>query len=204
MKEGEKQRFPVPSVRYQQKTDVEGAISEQEAELGNMFLDIWNDEANRLARETDIAHRLSFGRFAEPELTLEGLCQMLGRRAVALTASGLSQRFQEETADVFQRLIEVLSIPLLRRFEAAIVLLVAVARVWWGCGGRPGASARGARLLVRWEMLAGQRFGARLTDGRRPFDPDDLPAGALSLANLSLFSQERSEHLTRRSKRPKR
>lgn len=98
----------------------------------------------------------------------------------------------------------------LRPFQAVIVedssiipLPAELAGVWRGCGGRPGASEGGVKLYVRWDVLGGQLWGPKLTDARRndrrsPFDPDDLPAGALYLADLGFFSQERLEKLTQR------
>lgn len=84
-------------------------------------MEVLNEVANRLARETgfiqwegnfdgaDRAHSLICGWFAEPEITLEGLCQIVGRRDVALTSFGLSQRFCEKAATFFQQRMEELS-----------------------------------------------------------------------------------------------
>jgi hypothetical protein len=208
-------------------------------ELSDVLTEVLNEGANRLARETgfikrernfdgaDFAQSLIFGWFAEPDITLEGLRQVLGRREVELTSSGLSQRFGKETADFFQRVMEELSskclraeeqapYPLLRRFRAVIVedssviaLPAELAEVWRGCGGRPGASEGGMKLYVRWDVLRGQLLGPKLTDARRndrhsPFDVNDLPAGALYLADLGFFSQERVHTATRRVGREKR
>jgi len=209
------------------------------AELSEVLTEILNEEANRLARETgfvqreskihgaDFAQSLIFGWLAEPEITLEGVCQVLGRREVRVSASGLSQRFSQHSVDFLQRLMEVLAstcvqaeeaapYPLLRQFKAVILedssvigLPAELAHVWRGCGGHPGASQAGVKLYVRWDVLSGQLFGPTLTDARRndrhsPFDLADLPAGALYLADLGFFSQERLQRLTRRMGREKR
>lgn len=146
------------------------------AESSDVLTSVLNEQARSLARETgliqrerpfdgaDLAQSLIFGWLAEPAITLEGLCQVLGRREVQISAAGLSQRFSQSCAEFFLRLLEVLgqqrlqaeeqaSYPLLRPFTAGIVedssiisLPADLAEVWRGCGGRLGASEGGVKL----------------------------------------------------------
>lgn len=69
--------------------------------------------------------------------------------------------------------------------SAIIALPAALAEVWRGCGRKAESQRKGRQLFVRWEVLGGQIFGPKWTDAhrndrRRPCDPDDLLAGALS------------------------
>ncbi len=189
-------------------------------------------EADQLAHETefiqrerafsgaDFAQALILGWLQRPDERVDGFVQILGRREVTITASGLSQRFTPEAATFMQRLLERLSegqmqaeavdVALLRRFSAVVVedsssvmLPAELASLWRGCGGPEGTSAAMLKLFVRFDVLSGKLAGPRLTDGRHsdsksPFSEDDLPAGGLYLADLGFFSQERLCHLAQR------
>lgn len=199
---------------------------------------ILGKEADQLARETefirrerafsgaDFAQALILGWLQRPDERMDGFVQILGRREVTITASGLSQRFTPEAATFMQRLLERLSevkmqaeavdVALLRRFSAVVVedsssimLPAELAHLWRGCGGHEGTSAAMVKLFVRWDVLNGTLEGPRLTDGRHsdsksPFNEDDLPAGGLYLADLGFFSQERLSRLARRREDGKR
>lgn len=100
-------------------------------------------EADVIARETgftqrerafsgaDFAQALILGWLQRPDERVEGFVQILGRREVRITDSGLCQRFTQEAATFLQRLLERLAarqmqaesveIPLLRRFRAVVV-----------------------------------------------------------------------------------
>jgi hypothetical protein len=193
---------------------------------------ILEKEATALARETgfiqrerafngaDFAQALILGWLQRPDERVEGFVQILGRREVTITASGLSQRFTQEAARFMQRLLERLAqvhlhaeavdTAVLRRFHGVIVedsssvmLPAALAAVWRGCGGKRGTSEAMVKLFVRWDVLTGQLEGPRLTQGRQPdtrspFNEDDLPAGGLYLADLGFFSQPQLCRLARR------
>ncbi len=145
---------------------------------------IVGEEAEQLAREVgfiqrerafngaDFVQGLIFGWLQEPEISLDGLTQVLQRRQVSITASGLTQRFTPEAACVLQRVLERLSveqmeveavdIPLLKQFSAvivedssSIVLPSELADVWRGCGGSVGMSEAAIKLFVRWDVLNG-------------------------------------------------
>ena len=103
---------------------------------------IVGEEAEQLAREVgfiqrervlsgaDFVQTLIWGWLQEPEITLDGLTQVLQRRETSITAAGLS-RAHAEAADLLQRVLERLSaeqmevepveIALLKPFSAVIV-----------------------------------------------------------------------------------
>src|SRR5579872_6632332 len=183
------------------------------------------EEADQLAREVgfiqreralsgaDFVQGLIFGWLQEPEITLDGLTQVLQRREVSISASGLTQRFTPEAAWVLQRVLERLSAEqlevapvesaLLKQFRAviledssSIVLLPELVEVWRGCGGSTQATAAAIKLFVRWDVLSGDLRGPGLADGRcndhrRPLALEELPAGCLYVADLGFFGVER-------------
>lgn len=201
------------------------------AQIAETLQQILEEEAVCLAKETgfiereraftgaDFAQALIFGWLQRADERLEGFAQILERREVSITASGLSQRFSQEAATFMQRVLERLAqvrlqaeaveVPLLRRFSAVIVedssavlLPAELVEVWRGCGGSAGTSAAAVKLFVRWDVLGGTLEGPRLTDGRHndnqsPFNEDVLPIGGLYLADLGFFSQQRLCRLAR-------
>src|SRR6266699_3581445 len=186
---------------------------------------ILEEEAAQLAREVgfiqrarvlsgaDFVQSLIFGWLQEPEITLDGLTQVLQRREVSISASGLSQRFTPEAATLLQRVLERLSaeqmqvepveLALLKPFSAvmledssSITLPPTLAEVWRGCGGGPGASEAAIKLFVRWDVLRGELQGPGLEQGRRndkrgPLPLSDLPDGCLYVADLGFFGVQR-------------
>src|SRR5215471_16496467 len=91
------------------------------SQLAALLQHILGSEADHLARETgfiqrerafsgaDFAQALIFGWLQRPDERLDGLVQILGRREVAITASGLCQRFTKEAATFLQRMLEQLT-----------------------------------------------------------------------------------------------
>jgi hypothetical protein len=190
---------------------------------------ILEEEAVCLARETgviereraisgaDFAQALILGWLQRPDERVEGFVQLLERREVSISASGLSQRFTQAAATFLQQILERLSeaqmqaeaveVPLLRRFGAVLVedsssvlLPAELAEIWQGWGSGQGASAAAVKLFVRWDVLGGKLEGPRLTDGRHtdtksPFNQDALPSGGLYLADLGFFSLGRLSRL---------
>src|SRR6266852_5834402 len=182
-------------------------------------------EADQLAREVgfiqrervlsgaDFVQTLLLGWLQEPEIAYDGLTQVLGRRDVSITASGLSQRLTPEAAALLQRVLERLSaeqleveavdLPLLKQFTAVIVedssILVLpeeLAQMWRGCGGSAGMSEAALKLFVRWDVLCGKLEGPALEQGRRndkrgPLAVEDLPDGCLYVADLGFFGVQR-------------
>src|SRR5207302_7187175 len=186
---------------------------------------ILEEEVEQLAREVgfvkrhvvlsgaDFVQSLILGWLQEPEITLDGLTQVLERREVSISAPGLSQGFTPEAATLLQRVLERLcaeqmevepvDIGLLKQFSAVILedsssitLPPKLAQVWRGCGGSPGASEAAIKLFVRWDVLRGELQGPGLEQGRRndkrgPLAVEDLPAGCLYVADLGFFGVQR-------------
>src|SRR5712692_8335018 len=199
----------------------EGELMNSVAHFADMLERILGEEVEQFAKETgfiqrervlsgaDFVQTLILGWLQEPEVTLDGLAQVLGRRAVDISASGLSQRFTPEAASLLQRVLERLcaeqmqvepvDIALLKQFSAvivedssSIVLSPDLAEVWRGCGGSAGMSEAAIKLFVRWEVLSGKLEGPGLADGRRndhrgPMAVEDLPQGCLYVADLGFF-----------------
>ena len=104
---------------------------------------ILGEEAEQLAREVgfiqrervisgaDFVQTLILGWLQEPEITLDGQTQVLERREVSISASGLSQRFTPQAATLLQRVlerlcaeqmqVEAVEIALLKQFTAVMV-----------------------------------------------------------------------------------
>lgn len=212
------------------------------SQLTKVLQEVLDVQARHLARETgliqrersfdgaDLAQSLIFGWLQDPQISLDGLCQVLGRRQVKISASGLAQRFSPASAAFFehvlcelthQHLQAVAPVPvaLLAPFRAVwledsstVSLPGALREIWQGCGDRRGASAA-VKLCTRWELKRGQVQGpllmpARRNDKRSPLSLQSLPAGSLYVADLGYFSLKRlaqlcgrGGHLRRRAKR---
>lgn len=199
--------------------------------LAQALQEVLGERATVLAKETkfiqrvrafdgaDVAQAMILGWLEEPDLHLEELSQILQRREVTISASGLSQRFSAQAAEFFRRLLEELSskqlqaevveIPLLKQFSAVVLedsssmlLPQELASLWPGCGGSPGTSGATLKLFVRWDVLSGQLEGPALTAGRQsdkrsPLPLESLPDGSLSLADLGFWSTGRFVALAR-------
>jgi hypothetical protein len=169
---------------------------------------IVEEEAEQLAREVgfikrarvlsgaDFVQSLIFGWLQEPEITLDGLTQVLQRREVSISAPGLSQRFTPEAATLLQRVLERLSAEQMQVEPVEITLPNALAEVWRGCGGSVGASEAAIKLFVRWDVLSGELYGPGLEQGRRndkrsPLALADLPNGSLYVADLGFYGVQR-------------
>jgi Transposase DDE domain len=194
--------------------------------------EVLNERANSLAKETgfiqrvrtftgaDFAQTMIFGWLQEPDVTLDGLTQILRRRKVEISAPGLSQRFTLQSAQFMERILQevtqrqlhaqAVDIGLLRHFSAvyvedssSIVLPEQLAQVWRGCGGSQGTSPSALKLFARWDVLNGQLDGPVLTDGRHsdrrsPLPVEDLPDGCLYIADLGFWGVARFSQIARR------
>src|SRR6266478_5998882 len=106
------------SQRFMMKEEPTMTSVPQQAEILQHILE---EEAMRLAKETgfiqrereingaDFAQALILGWLQRPDERVEGFVQILERREVSMTASGLSQRFTQEAAIFMQRLLERLA-----------------------------------------------------------------------------------------------
>src|SRR5712692_6463825 len=203
----------------------EGELMNSVAHFADMLERILGEEVEQFAKETgfiqrervlsgaDFVQTLILGWLQEPEITLDGQTQVLQRREVSISASGLSQRFTPQAATLLQRVLERLSaeqmqvepvdIALLKQFSAVILedsssitLPPKLAEVWRGCGGSAGTNEAAIKLFVRWDVLRGELQGPGLEQGRRndkhgPLPLADLPEGCLYVADLGFFGVQR-------------
>src|SRR5207302_287163 len=104
-------------------------ILEEEAE--QLAHEVGFIQRERVLSGADFVQTLILSWLQEPEITLDGLTQVLQRREVSISASGLSQRFTPEAAALLQRVLERVSaqqmqvepveIALLKQFSAVIL-----------------------------------------------------------------------------------
>jgi hypothetical protein len=153
---------------------------------------------------------LVFGWLANPQATLEELCQTAALCGVDITPQGLDQRFTAAAAACLKRVLQAavervvtadpVAIPVLQRFNgvylddsSTIVLPDELATVWSGCSSRTGHGRAALKLHVRWDWLQGQLIGPFLSDGRQHdrtsvLQQCALPPGSLRLADLGYWS----------------
>ncbi len=177
--------------------------------------------ANRAGRSTGFVKRevkltgasfcqsLVFGWLANPEASLEELCQTAALVGVQITPQGLDQRFTVAgTACLYQVLqasveqvlaTDPVAIPVLQRFHgvyledsSTIILPTELAEVWSGCGNASGQGEAALKLNVRFEVVTGGLLGPFLTDGRShdrksALQGQPLPVGSLRLADLNYW-----------------
>jgi len=184
---------------------------------------VLEEEANDLARQTGFVKRqrkLSgatfaqatvFGWLADPEATGSDLSQAAAAVGVEISVQGLDQRFTQEAAEFLQQVLEAgvreviqaepVPIPILQRFNGVYVqdstvvtLPEALAEVWEGCTGAA------LKIQVRWDLLEGALAHLELRPGKEsdrsaPAQEEELPAGALRIADLGYFSLAQLQRL---------
>lgn len=232
VKEGDKERLPVPSLRSTKHERWKEPSMSRRTEVSTVLRDVLNERARMRARETglikreracdgaDVAQRLIFGWWQEPAMALEGRCQIVGRRERSLTASGLSQRFPRSGGSVPPSVGRTGS---LTAFGGGSHLVFVVAALSGSDPGRPlgdgSAKRTGRDLEGRGRQRqrqpgrhhAGRAMGCTEWSARRsstdqwqqhrrkcPFPAAEIPAGALSLADLGVFGRDRLGDLPRR------
>jgi hypothetical protein len=153
---------------------------------------------------------LVFGWLANPQATLEELCQTAALCGVEITPQGLDQRFTAEAAACLKQVLwaavervvtaDPVTIPVLQRFNgvylddsSTIILPDELAAVWSGCSSRTGHGRAALKLHLRWDWLQGQLIGPFLSDGRQHdrtsvLQQCALPPGSLRLADLGYWS----------------
>jgi hypothetical protein len=157
-----------------------------------------------------LALTLIFGWLQEPDITLDGLCQVLQRCKIGISASGLNQRFTPKVVTFFERILdrlvqanlrqdEIVDHPLFQSFSAVIVedsttitLPDALAGQWEGCGGDEHTSGAALKLMVRWNLSSGQvlgptRHAGKAADVKAAIAVEELPEGCLYLADLGFW-----------------
>jgi hypothetical protein len=155
------------------------------AQIKEIVQRVLGPRADELARETHFVRRkrnldgsdfvqgLVFGYLHQADATTEELAQILGRREVDSSASGLCQRFTQAAAEFLEQVMQELikegvqaeqPAPAegLGRFDAVIVedsstikLPDQLKAIWKGCGGGQGQSKAGLKLHVRWDLKGG-------------------------------------------------
>jgi Transposase DDE domain len=193
------------------------------AQVKEIIQRVLGPRADELARETHFVRRkrnldgsdfvqgLVFGYLHQADATTEDLAQILGRREVDISASGLCQRFTPAAAEFLKQVMQELikegvqaeqPVPaeLVGRFEAVIVedsstikLPDKLKDVWPGCGGGQGQSKAGLKLHVRWDLKQGGLQGPLLTasrqaDQRSPLRQEGIAAGVLNITDESYCS----------------
>jgi hypothetical protein len=169
------------------------------------------------------AQTMVFGCLGNPETKLEDLAQTAAAAGAAVTPQALDQRFTPEAADYLQRVLaaaveqviatDVAVQPLLAKFngvhidDSSTVALPAVFREQWpGCrGGGPDVpeSQAAIKFQVRLDCNSGRLSGplpkpGAGSDQRAALPTDDLPAGALRIADLGYFDLDDFDKLHRR------
>lgn len=191
------------------------------AVLAKQLEQVLSVEARRLAVETGAVQRvrkfdgaslvqtLVLGWLAEPKASLTALCRMAGTLGIAITPTGLNQRFTSAAADLFRQLLETATevvldgaspgLPILDRFPQVLVddsstisLPAELAEIWAGCGGASGGEAA-VKLQVRLDLRRGQLRGPMLEDGRAqdkqgPQQTWTLAPGAVRITDLGYVS----------------
>jgi hypothetical protein len=149
---------------------------------------------------------LVFGWLAEPDASLEELCQMGAAAGVRISAQGLDQRFGPAAASCLEGVlqsavtqmlaVDPVAIPLLQRFQGVYIqdstlirLPDTLAEIWPGCSGRGPGLESALKVQVRLDLSTGSLNGPFLQAGyvhdRVGLScPPELPLGALRLNDL--------------------
>ena len=199
-------------------------------QVADALQDIFGSVAQSLARETKFVQResklggahfaqtLVFTYLANPDATLEELCQTAAALGVDITPAGLTQRFTEAAATFLQEVVaaavtrtlaaDPLAIPLLERFagvyledSTTIALPEALRECWAGCGNATGQGGAALKINVRLDLCTGRLANLTLHDGRTHDLQASAPlsgvaSGALYLADLGYFGLERFQDLS--------
>lgn len=155
---------------------------------------------------------LVFGFLSNPGMTYGELGQSAATVGIIMSVQGLEQRFTPEASRFLQAVLEraigkvitagELASPILDRFagiylrdSSTISLPEQLKDIWHGAGGTQGESAA-LKLQVSLNYSTGQLQGPVLQNGRdqdqtSPFQTEQLPVGALHLADLGYFALDR-------------
>src|SRR5919199_3992169 len=154
-------------------------------QVADALQDIFGSVAQSLARETKFVQResklggahfaqtLVFTYLANPDATLEELCQTAAALGVDITPAGLTQRFTEAAATFLQAVLaaagtrtlaaDPLAIPLLERFagvyledSTTLALSEALRDYWAGCGNATGQGGAARTINVRLDRCTGR------------------------------------------------
>ena len=167
------------------------------------------------------AQTVVFTWLADPQATLEAMAQTAAGLGTSITPQGLDERFHPAAARFLERLLasamtqlvtaDPVTIPLLQRFAGVYIqdstvirLPDALEEVWPGCGGSADSASKAAvKFFVRLDLQSGTLtrlvpLPARVSDSATVVADEDLPAGALRLADLGFFDVEEFRRLGQR------
>jgi hypothetical protein len=164
------------------------------------------------------AQTVVFSWLADPQATLETMVQTAAGLGTPITPQGLDERFHPAAARFLERLLasamthvvtaNPVTIPLLQRFQGVYLQDSTVIRLpdaleenWPGCGGSAESATKAAvKFFVRLDLSTGAITRllpqpARISDSATAVADEDLPAGALRLADLGFFDVEEFRRL---------
>jgi hypothetical protein len=169
------------------------------------------------------AQTLVFGCLGNPGTRLEDLAQTAAACGAAVYPQALDQRFTPQAADYLRRVLaaavgqvcaaDAAVAPLLRKFQGVaiedsttVALPDALQEHWPGCRGG-GADEQGTQAAIKFQVrlncTTGQLTGplpvaGAAADQRAALPIEDLPAGALRIADLGYFDLDVFARLRRR------
>jgi hypothetical protein len=158
------------------------------------------------------AQTLVFGCLGNPCTRLEDLAQTAAACGAAVYPQALDQRFTPQAADYLRRVLaaaveqvcaaQATVLPLLQKFQGVVLedrttvaLPDSLRALWPGCGGG-GDDAAGTQAAIKFQVrlncTTGQLVGplpvaGAAADQRAALSLDDVPAGALRIADLGYF-----------------
>jgi Transposase DDE domain len=158
------------------------------------------------------AQTMVLGCLGNPRTTLEDLAQTAAACGAAVHPQAIDQRFTPQAADCLHRVLtaavqqviaaEPVLLPLLRKFQGVDIedsttvgLPDALREYWPGCRGGDATEAgtqAAIKFQVRLDCATGQLTGplpvaGSASDQRSALPIDDLPPGALRIADLGYF-----------------
>jgi len=202
-------------------------------QVATALQDVLTSVAAALGRSTNFVQRecklnaalfvqtLVFTFLANPEATGHELTQTAAALGVAISESGLTQRFTKTAAALLQEVLataltrillaDPLDLALLAQFSAVyledsttVALPDALQEVWRGCGNATEQGLAALKLTLRLDLRTGLIAGLSLHDGctadqKAAAALTDIGAGALYLADLGFFGLRRLRTLAEQS-----
>lgn len=147
---------------------------------------------------------LVFGWLAQPSASRVELSQTAAAAGVAISAQGLDERMNERAVVFLRQMVDEtigqvlcsdpVAVSVLQRFNGVhvidstvIILPPALAEMWPGCGDGQAALKLPVELNLSTGGLRVYLEAGRVHDQRTAIQTNDLPAGALRLADLGFF-----------------
>ena len=152
---------------------------------------------------------LVFGWLSNPDSTVEELTQSAATLGISISPQGLDKRFTPQASDCMKKVLETavatviadepVAVPLLQRFNgihiqdgSTTTLPDSLCTIWKGCGGSTAKNTSSSiKIQVRLDLNTGKLTGPYLQSGKehdKSIQLEQLPAGALRIADLSYFS----------------